>query len=129
MFVVPAEAKDLTVEHLRAAMPPKEILEKWFRGEAAEWPPEDDFGDEDIPELRFQIGTKVQCRVGPTQWQSGTVIQWWYRESSWPESVYAPYKILLNSGKEIYAPQDDDRLIRLDPKVSAIAAAPSTRQT
>lgn len=118
MFVVPAEAKDLTVEHLRAAMPPTEILEKWFRGEPAEWPPMDDDDDDDdqeIPNLRFAIGTRVECRVGPTQWEAGTVIQWWYREAMWPDNVYAPYKIRLTaSGKEIYAPQDDDRLIRLD---------------
>jgi hypothetical protein len=119
MFGVPAEAKDVTIELLQEVMPPDEIIAKWFRGEDADWPPEPE-----APELRFDVGTKVQCRVGPSEWESGTVIQLWYRENSWPEGVYAPYKIRLNIGKDIYAPQDTDKMIRLDPTIAANNAAP-----
>lgn len=114
MIAMPVEAHQATTEIIREFMPPKEIIEKWFRGEEAEWPPAEE------PEpmgLRFEVGTKVQCRVGPTQWASGTVSQQWYRENSWPNGVFAPYKIHLNNGKDIYAPQDEDKIIRLDQTI------------
>lgn len=118
MFGIPAEASEVTEEMLREVVPPNEIISKWFRGEEAEWPPEPE-----PPELRFEVGTKVQCRVGPTQWESGTIIQQWYRENSWPDGVFAPYKIHLSNGKDIYAPQDMDQMIRLDQTVADVPVA------
>ena len=108
---LPMEAKAVKTEHLQAAFPPAEIVEKWFRGEDAEWPPEPE-----PVELRFQQGTKVLCRVGPTDWAPGTVVQLWYREPNWQQGMYAPYKIRLEDGRDIFAPQDMDQIIRLNPK-------------
>lgn len=104
------EAKDVNFETLKENFPTKDVIEKWARGEAAVWPPE--------PEpvtLRFEVGTDVLCRVGPTSWAQGVVEQQWYRQVTWEEGVYAPYKIRLRNGKAIYAPNDIDPIIRLDP--------------
>jgi hypothetical protein len=109
-FGLPMEAKDVTLEHLQEAFPPPDIIEKWYRGEDADWPPE----PEPIP-LRFREGHKVLCRVGPTEWAPGVVTQLWYRESNWQPGMFAPYKIHLDDGRDIFAPQDMDQIIRLNP--------------
>jgi hypothetical protein len=108
MFGLPMEAKEVTKQDLEHMFPPQPILEKWHAGEDAEWPPQ-----EEPPELRFSIGTKVECRVGPADWAKGTVAQLWYREPQWPEGSFAPYKIRLDDGRDIYAPADMDQIIRL----------------
>lgn len=108
------EAKEVTVEKLREVFPPAEILEQWFDGEDADWPPEP---EPDPLELRFRVGHKVLCRVGPTDWAPGVVTQLWYREKSWQPGMYAPYKIHLDDGRDIFAPQDKDQIIRLNPNV------------
>jgi len=112
MFGIPMEAHQVTEEILREVFPPTEILQKWWRGEDAAWPPE----PEPI-ELRFPVGTEVLCRVGPTEWAAGTITQHWYRESgpAWPEGHYAPYKVRLEDNRDIFAPQDLDQIIRLNP--------------
>lgn len=107
MFALPMEPKEVTPDHINENFPPGEILEKWFRGEDAPWPPEPE-----PPELRFTVGDKVECRVGPDDWAPGTVHQLWYRENGWPEGAFAPYKILLDDGRFIFAPQDMDQVIR-----------------
>ena len=109
---LPMEAKDVTKEHLIAAFPPADILEKWYRGEDAEWPPSQ---EPEPVDLRFSVGAKVLCRVGPTEWAPGTVAQLWYRESAWQPGMYAPYKIHLEDGRDIFAPQDLEQVIRLNP--------------
>jgi len=66
--------------------------------------------------LRFEIGSRVQCRTGPGSgedaWSCGTVVRLWYRENGWPASRVAPYQIKLDDGRLIFAPMDDDRVIR-----------------
>jgi hypothetical protein len=120
MLNLPLEAVEVTENDLKNVFPPREIFEKWYRGEHALWPPEPEMGHpEGSEELRFDIGQQVLCRVGPTDWASGTVIQLWYRESSWPEWVYAPYKIRLDDGRCIFAPQDMDQIIKLNPNASS----------
>lgn len=68
------------------------------------------------PELRFELNTKVQCRTGRGDgeegWSNGTVVKLWYRESQWPKGRLAPYQIKLEDGTLIFAPMDDDRVIR-----------------
>ena len=110
MLSLPMVPIKVTEGILREIFPPADVLEKWYRGEEAEWPPEPE-----PQELRFDIDMDVLCRVGPTDWLPGKVIQLWYREPNWPEWVYAPYKILLNDGRSIFAPQDNDQIIRLNP--------------
>lgn len=115
------EAKEVTQDHLQEAFPPADIFEKWYRGEDAEWPPPQDEQLQPV-DLRFDVGAQVLCRVGPTEWAAGTVVQLWYRESNWQPGMYAPYKIHLADGRDIFAPQDIEQVIRLNP-----AAAPQNR--
>ena len=114
MIGIPAEAKQVTEEMIKEHFPPPEVLETWNNGEEAEWPP----APEPIP-LRFTVGTAVLCRIGPQEWSPGTVQKLWYRESNWPDGAYAPYQIKLQDGREIFAPQDMDQVIRLDPNAAS----------
>eukprot|EP00934_Nitzschia_sp_Nitz4_P007080 Nitzschia sp. Nitz4//scaffold1_size375055//176227//176860//NITZ4_000270-RA/size375055-augustus-gene-0.674-mRNA-1//1//CDS//3329541027//7070//frame0 len=113
IFGMPFEAKDVTKEEVQNSFPTQDVLEKWQRGEDAEWPPIP--GPEDLPELRFDIGTKVQCRIGPDpkkDWANGEIVQLWYHEPNWPPGSFAPYKIKLDDGRDIFAPGDMDEIIR-----------------
>jgi G3E family GTPase len=60
--------------------------------------------------LRFQQGARVVCNIG--KWTAGTVVKQYYREESWPEGKVVPYQVKLDNGKLIFAPMDDDRVIR-----------------
>jgi hypothetical protein len=111
MIQLPMAPVEVTQETLSDVFPPAEIFEKWYKGEDAKWPPEPE-----PVELRFDVGFEVLCRVGPQDWLPGKIIQLWYRESSWPEWVFAPYKILLEDGRSIFAPQDNDQIIKLNPE-------------
>lgn len=70
----------------------------------------------DRPELRFEEGHRVQCRTGrgdgDEAWSSGTIVKLWYREPNWPRGRSAPYQIKLDDGRLIFAPLDDDRVIK-----------------
>lgn len=80
-----------------------ETLQKWFNKEEAHWPRR--------PELRFTIGTRVECRIGPNPirgWAPGVITALFYSEPGWPQSMYAPYQIRLDDGRLIFAPQDID---------------------
>lgn len=63
------------------------------------------------PDLRFSVGSRVKCNLGPGGWQSGRVVKQWYREPKWPEGKLAPYQIKIDKGTLIYCPMDDDRFI------------------
>jgi len=124
MMGIPLEVQDVTKEDLLAGFPTEEVLTAWHKGEDAEWPPVDDddyddFEDEQQrPPLRFEVGTKVQCRIGPdpvSGWADGKVMQLWYTEPGWPPNSWAPYKIELADGRNIYAPGDIDQVIRKKP--------------
>lgn len=144
MVGVPAEAKNVMKEDLEDVFPPEYILAKWHRGEEAEWPEfEDDFdekfddklekqmdeilseqneeqNDEEMdevqyPQLRFEVGQLVQCRISPDPingWADGQITQLWYREQGWPPNSWAPYKVQLYDGRKIFAPGDVDQIIR-----------------
>lgn len=56
--------------------------------------------------LRFRVGDVVECNTG--SWSKGKVVKLFYREGS----MSAPYQVQLDDGNLIYAPADDDRLIR-----------------
>lgn len=116
IFGLPMEAKEVTKDDLKESFPTKEVLEKWHKGEDAEWPPMDD--PSEMPQLRFDLGAKVLCRIGPDpekDWAPGTVSQLWYREPNWPPGSFAPYKIKLDDGRDIFAPGDMDQVIRKQP--------------
>jgi hypothetical protein len=119
MAGIPAESKDVRPEDLKHSFPTPDILEAWHRGEEKEWPPEPDFGNDEVspiafPALRFSEGQRVECRVSQDAWMAGKVMQLWYREPQWPRMSWAPYKILLDDGRNIFAPGDADQIIRLE---------------
>jgi hypothetical protein len=116
MIGLPMEAAEVTLEELRNHIPTVEYLQKWHAGEEADWPPEPEFDESQMPKLRFDLGQRVQCRVGPTEWHSGTIIQLWYRENTWPPGSYAPYKIKLDDGRNIFAPGDLEQIIRREER-------------
>eukprot|EP00656_Telonema_subtile_P026084 TRINITY_DN2806_c0_g1_i3.p1 TRINITY_DN2806_c0_g1~~TRINITY_DN2806_c0_g1_i3.p1 ORF type:complete len:456 (-),score=157.92 TRINITY_DN2806_c0_g1_i3:65-1432(-) len=60
--------------------------------------------------LRFAIGDRVYCNTG--DWTPGTVVKQHYRENNWPAGKVVPYQIKLDDGRLIYAPVDDDKVIR-----------------
>jgi hypothetical protein len=124
MWGMPMEAKDVTREELEYMFPPLEILEQWHAGRDAAWPPalEDD-DDAALPNvaLRFPVGTPVSCRVGPEEWAPGTIVQLWYSEPNWPPGSYAPYKVRLDDGRNIFAPADLDQVIKARGPVSNAA--------
>jgi hypothetical protein len=118
MFGLPMEAREVTEEDLRGSFPTEDVLEKWQKGEDAEWPPVMDPSDMEMPELRFEMGTKVLCRIGPDatkDWAPGTIVMLWYREDSWPAGSLAPYKVKLDDGRDIFAPGDIDQVIKKQP--------------
>ena len=118
MVGLPMESIQVNKEHLKACFPPEDVLIKWSKGEEADWPRFDDDEDDEIldfPQLRFGLDQLVECKTGAdpvTGWTKGKIIQLWYRENGWPKNTYAPYKIELEDGKHIYAPADQDQVIR-----------------
>jgi len=111
---LPMEAREVTEEILKEDFPYTDVLEKWSRGEEADWPPMEAMTDQ-LPDLRFEVGQKVECRIGPdevTGWAKGKVMQLWYREDGWADGSFAPYKIMLDDGRDIFAPGDVDMVIR-----------------
>jgi hypothetical protein len=116
MMGLPLEAHEVTKELLEENFPYQEVLEKWSRGEDADWPPLEAMMDQ-LPSLRFDVGQRVECRIGPdevTGWAKGTITQLWYREQGWAEGSFAPYKIRLDDGRDIFAPGDVDMVIRAE---------------
>merc|ERR1712216_230342 len=62
--------------------------------------------------LRFAIGAKVQCKTGEKDWSNGEVVALMYRDEYMPPGMVAPYQIKLVDGNLIYAPADEDSVIR-----------------
>jgi len=64
--------------------------------------------------LRFNVGDKVQCKTGSGKkgWTNGEVVALMYRDDSMAPGAAAPYQVKLDNGDLIYAPLDEDRLIR-----------------
>jgi len=67
--------------------------------------------EEKKKKLRFAMGDAVECRTG-SGWQKGKVVALMYRDEYMPEGVVAPYQVKLDKGDLIYAPADDNQLIR-----------------
>jgi len=64
------------------------------------------------PPLRFVVGQKVECKVGPSpeDWAEGTITKLQYMEPEWERP--APYQILLDDGRYIFAPEDTEAVIK-----------------
>merc|ERR1719252_401275 len=67
--------------------------------------------EEKKKKLRFAVGDAVECRTS-AGWSKGKVVALMYRDEFMPEGVIAPYQVQLDKGDLIYAPADDDQLIR-----------------
>ncbi|KAL9178403.1 hypothetical protein ACHAXT_000050 [Thalassiosira profunda] len=66
------------------------------------------------PDLRFEVGDRVRCRVGPEEdaMMDGTVIQLWYtQKAGFADGHIVPYQIQLDEGDKIFSPVDDDYCI------------------
>jgi len=70
-----------------------------------------DTREKKMKNLRFGIGEVVECRTGDG-WQKGKVIKLLYRDQGMPPGMVAPYQVLLEDGKLIFAPEDRDELVR-----------------
>jgi len=60
--------------------------------------------------LRFDMGTEVECRTGAEEWSRGKVVDRLWKS---PTGQVQPYQIELTDGTLIFAPADDNQLIRL----------------
>ena len=61
--------------------------------------------------LRFKVGDRVECNAA-RGWSKGTIVALLYRNPGMPAGFVAPYQIKLDNGDLIYAPMDDDRVIK-----------------
>lgn len=55
--------------------------------------------------LQFDVGSRVECinyYKLPQKFEPGTVAMTWVREKSWPEGLYAAYKVILDDGRLLY---------------------------
>ena len=63
--------------------------------------------------LRFAVGEKVECNMGGAiGWHLGEVVALMYREQGMPPGKVAPYQVRLVNGEMIFAPADNDRVVR-----------------
>jgi len=75
--------------------------------------------DMDLPPRRFAVGAAVEAFTGDGDfdgWSRGTVVGINYREDGWSPDEVAPYQIKLDNGVLIFAPMDDDRVVRLQKR-------------
>ena len=65
-----------------------------------------------LADLRFKIGDVVECNTGCEGWVVGEVIALMYRDDGMPPGLVAPYQVRLEDGECIYAPADEDGVVR-----------------
>jgi len=71
----------------------------------------DDLKQKKMKQLRFAVGDAIECNTG-AGWQKGEVVRLMYRDEFMPPGMIAPYQVKLADGGLIYAPEDQDQLIR-----------------
>ena len=64
-----------------------------------------------LKNLRFAVGDVVECNT-EKGWDRGKVVALLYREQSMPPGMVAPYQVKLDRGPMIYAPFDEDMVVR-----------------
>lgn len=82
VFAMPMMANEITQEDLIDFFPDNETLGLWKAGKKARWPK--------LPECRFAVGDRVECRVGPHPvkgWAPGRIIKLNYTEPNWPPNM------------------------------------------
>ena len=81
--------------------------------------------EETLSGLRFSLGTTVVCNMGGN-WAPGTIVQLHFTNGH--DGHIVPYQIKLDDGRLIFAPFDDDRVIRRGQKknVPMLSSSPSS---
>ena len=85
VFGLPFSPDELEEDELSDYFPDETTLQQWKDGIRAPWPPK--------PALRFDVGDRVECRVGPHPvkgWAPGRIIKLKYSEPNWPPNMVAP---------------------------------------
>ena len=67
--------------------------------------------DKDTVQLRFPVGTRVECNCGV--WKAGTIVRHFYTQRDFDDGKCVPYQVRLDDGKLIFAPNDEDSVVRL----------------
>ena len=95
---------------------PPTLLRRAAEATAASLP--EDSGEAQPSSLRFAVGARVRCSIGPSEWAAGRVVQLHYREPGWPPGRTVPYQVALDdgSGELIFAPSDEERVICAAPE-------------
>jgi len=92
-----------------------------------------DIPDERKKKLRFYTGQFVKCNCGNPiipAWQMGRVIGFWYKEPYFPaEHPGFPYQVCLENGQLIFAPADDNMVVRAVKKEEFKALSERTRSS
>mmetsp|Transcript_40360 Transcript_40360/g.48927 ORF Transcript_40360/g.48927 Transcript_40360/m.48927 type:complete len:194 (+) Transcript_40360:210-791(+) len=106
---LPMEMVEVQQEDIKEVLPPGDVLTDWYNGVEREWPEQPEM---ELPQLRFDVGARVQCCVDVNTWAAGTVVALWYRQANFPPGFAAPYQVKLDTGTLIFAPQDTDQCVR-----------------
>ena len=67
--------------------------------------------DKDLIDLRFAIGTRVECKCSDG-WLEGSVVAQFYVQKNFKDGMAVPYQVRLDIGKLIFVPKDVDGCIR-----------------
>ena len=78
---------------------------------------------------RFDIDDRVCCRTGTTSWERGTIVALDYREEGWRAGLVAPYQIALDDGRLIYAPADNEQLIKSEAQFDEMLSRVGAHET
>ena len=68
--------------------------------------------DPSKPARRFAIGDVVMANMGRGRWKLGKILHQNYREESWEPGQVAPYVIELEAGGSVFAPVDNDNVVK-----------------
>ena len=67
--------------------------------------------DKATVQLRFPVGTRVECNCGT--WKAGTIVAHFYTQPDFGRGKCVPYQVRLDEGDRlIFAPNDEDVVVR-----------------
>ena len=109
----------LDVKRISTALDACLCTDAEMRSYRAAWAAEDELLAQEAGPLRFEVGTRVECNLGPgavvpssTLWVPGVVVGHYFREPHWPPESWAAYKVQCDDGGFYSATHDDDGCIR-----------------